>query len=406
LGSERIDVVPTDAAGDYIIGADAPAPTLTSSNTQIATIATPPPSAQNRFTINGPFANGPPKASAVPAPGATFQLNATIASANGTPLRRLFPIALDRTICGVFSEFTISTANANAYYIASGPDGALWFTEEGLQGDAPVPSKIGRVTTSGKITETTLATGYESAEDITAGSDGALYFVEFSQSPFGRAIGRITAAGTITSNTSTPNIDNDGELLGTPGGGAWIGDFAGSSSSSGITAVSGSGQATQLPIAGASYLWGLATGSDGNVWYTDYGAGDIGEVSPAGTPIATYQLQDGDKAPLWMTLGPDGNVWFVAGTTTGTSAVYSVTSSGALTRFTAPYLFNFIAAGPDGALWLSPDGNPAIVRMTTSGAVTAPFRVPSGDNANSITLGPDGNLWFVEPHKNNVGRLQ
>jgi streptogramin lyase len=26
--------------------------------------------------------------------------------------------------------------------------------------------------------------------------------------------------------------------------------------------------------------------------------------------------------------------------------------------------------------------------------------------SSSITQGPDGNLWFVEPHKNNVGRLQ
>ena len=51
-------------------------------------------------------------------------------------------------------------------------------------------------------------------------------------------------------------------------------------------------------------------------------------------------------------------------------------------------------------------GSAAILRITTSGAVTTPATVPSGDMANSITEGPDGNLWFIEPHKNNVGRLQ
>jgi hypothetical protein len=43
-----------------------------------------------------------------------------------------------------FNEYTIPTANSQPGSIATGPDGALWFTE---------PNNIGRITTAGAITE-------------------------------------------------------------------------------------------------------------------------------------------------------------------------------------------------------------------------------------------------------------
>jgi streptogramin lyase len=53
--------------------------------------------------------------------------------------------------------------------IATGPDGALWFTK--------VTSKtIGRITTDGVITEYPLPSDTTYPESITSGSDGALWF--------------------------------------------------------------------------------------------------------------------------------------------------------------------------------------------------------------------------------------
>ena len=44
------------------------------------------------------------------------------------------------------NEFTIPTADSNPYGITLGPDGAMWFAENGA-------GKIGRIDQSGSITE-------------------------------------------------------------------------------------------------------------------------------------------------------------------------------------------------------------------------------------------------------------
>ncbi len=80
--------------------------------------------------------------------------------------------------------------------IAAGPDGALWFTEA----DA---GKIGRITTSGKITEYSKGiTPTEEPAGICAGPDGAMWFTEFgyydSYRVYESKIGRITTSGKVT----------------------------------------------------------------------------------------------------------------------------------------------------------------------------------------------------------------
>src|SRR4051794_25826071 len=71
--------------------------------------------------------------------------------------------------------------------IASGPDGALWFTE--------AADKIGRITTAGVVTEYALPASASPLYPyrITAGPDGAMWFTE----RYGNRIGRITTSGMI-----------------------------------------------------------------------------------------------------------------------------------------------------------------------------------------------------------------
>ena len=93
--------------------------------------------------------------------------------------------------------------------IATGPDGALWFTDW---------STIGRVTLTGSITQFPLpTTSYIGS--ITAGPDGALWFTD----PFYSKIGRITTAGLIDEfalPTST-GYGNAGITVG-PDGELWL----------------------------------------------------------------------------------------------------------------------------------------------------------------------------------------
>jgi streptogramin lyase len=79
-------------------------------------------------------------------------------------------------------EFAIPTQNVGADKIATGPDGALWFTEANA-------GQIGRITASGTITEYS-ASGVRDPESIVSGPENALWFGQ------PRAIGKIQANGT------------------------------------------------------------------------------------------------------------------------------------------------------------------------------------------------------------------
>src|SRR4051812_3374645 len=54
-----------------------------------------------------------------------------------------------------------------------------------------------------------------------------------------------------------------------------------------------------------------------------------------------------------------------------------------------------ITAGPDGNLWFTESGANKIGRMTPAGVVTGEFAIPTPNSAPylGITTGPDGNLW-------------
>src|SRR5438270_458206 len=106
--------------------------------------------------------------------------------------RGYFVLALealeDRALpSGGITEYLIPSGFSFPQGIASGPDGALWFTEF-------VANKVGRVTTSGTFTEYMIPTGNAGATGITAGPDGALWFVEGTSNK----IGRLTTAGAFT----------------------------------------------------------------------------------------------------------------------------------------------------------------------------------------------------------------
>src|SRR3954449_8473460 len=81
------------------------------------------------------------------------------------------------------------SANSQPQWIAPGPDGNLWFTED-------IGSRIGRITTSGGVTEFETITGNSHPKGITAGPDGNLWFAEGATGT--ARIGQITPSGSVT----------------------------------------------------------------------------------------------------------------------------------------------------------------------------------------------------------------
>jgi virginiamycin B lyase len=64
----------------------------------------------------------------------------------------------------------------------------------------------------------------------------------------------------------------------------------------------------------------MAAGPDGNVWFTEYGANQIGRVTPSGS-ISEFSLPTPDSAPYGIVAGPDGKMWFVE---SGTNRLASI----------------------------------------------------------------------------------
>jgi streptogramin lyase len=94
------------------------------------------------------------------------------------------------TADGTIATFPLPTPGASPGGITLGPEGALWFTENGA-------GKIGRITTSGAVAEFALPSPgslMSVPNDIVPGPNGALWFTELRANK----IGRITTQGTIT----------------------------------------------------------------------------------------------------------------------------------------------------------------------------------------------------------------
>ena len=150
------------------------------------------------------------------------------------------------------------------------------------------------------------------------------------------------------------------------------------------------GAITEYPLPAESDSDGIAAGPDGSMWFTEPGANQIGRITPTGA-ITEYPLPTAYSYISGITAGPDGNMWF---TELAGNRIGRITPAGAITEYPLPTVDSGphrIAAGPDGNLWFA-ESRRRIGRITPAGAFTE-FRVPA--SAESIAAGPDGNLWFT-----------
>lgn len=72
---------------------------------------------------------------------------------------------------------------------------------------------------------------------------------------------------------------------------------------------------------------GIASGPDGNLWFTDFGANQVGRVTTAGA-IVEFDLPTASAFPDGITAGPDGNMWFTEFTAGEIGRIYLRSLSG------------------------------------------------------------------------------
>lgn len=236
--------------------------------------------------------------------------------------------------------------------IVNGQDGALWITDA-------ASNQVVRLVPGQSQPPTSIATD-DATNGITVGPDHAIWFTDANNPE----IGRIAKVGTTwqVSYVQIPSGNAAGDIT-SAAGQLWFTspqDDAVWSLNPGATPV-------EHPQPLGSEPTGIAVGPDGNLWFTENGADEIGRITTTGATLTPFSLTPG-AMPTGITLGGDKRVWF---TETGLDNIGRLTAAGRLVELPLP--------------------------SATTGAVDAQ---PTG-----ITAGPEGTIWFTEPNTgaNGVG---
>jgi len=276
-----------------------------------------------------------------------------------TGVTKLYALPLETTLnpnVGVPTDTTV---------ITTGPDGRIWFGETGA---------IGRITTAGKR-RFPLQTPAATVEDITQGRYGAVWFVQDLNQSI--SIGRLSTRGTITMYPLSPNSTSASITAGP--GGLW---FAENLSD------------TNPESSGTTFAIGRITAR--------------GQIKTFDLPQQIEQQYNASGGNI--TVGPDGNLWFLF--SYGSNS-FGTTIEGDIGRITAKgnvKMFNVfstenegsytsagpsdIISGPDGKLWYqgTVDGTTGIARISTSGKL-GPV-IPVGPIDSNMVRQPNGLVWF------------
>jgi streptogramin lyase len=342
---------------------------------------------------------------------------ATAGSADAITGPALFPSTSSGEITPTITEFSSGlNPGSYPYDIVVGPEGNLWFTDQGPPMGNPDFGKtpaIGRITPNGKITE--FSAGLDAGSipvNIVAGPEGNLWFTNQGNTP---GVGRITPDGTITEFTSgLQEGDIPTQIVSGPDGNLW---FTERGAVKAIGRITASGTITLFTsgLSSDSAPWFIVPGPEGNLWFSDAHAPAIGRITPSGTITEFSAGLNAGSVPYDIVLGPDGNLWF---TDQGsTKAIGRTTPAGTITEISAglntgSYPSN-IVAGPDDKLWFTDylGSTPAIgeVRAGPLEATPPITEYSNGLDAGSrpweIVTGADGDLWFTGRFPGGIGRI-
>ncbi len=173
----------------------------------------------------------------------------------------------------------------------------------------------------------------------------------------------------------------------------------------------------------------IALGPDGNMWFTELNAGQIGMLDARGQ-VSEYAPQAPSPQliqPNSITAGPDGELWFTVtggdmGCPQGGCASSPAPAIGTLDPSDPAAIETYplpstatpwaITTGPDGNLWFTDDAGNQIwtISPITHVAQPAPGRLSPKPDASEhgptgIVAGPDGALWFTEQGQDKIGRM-
>ena len=146
----------------------------------------------------------------------------------------------------------------------------------------------------------------------------------------------------------------------------------------------------------------IATGPNGNVWFTLPGSKKIVRMNPQTQAVTQFDLSAQVCQPQGIALGPDGAMWF--GCQDG--AIGRITTAGAVTYYAVAIPgqsdtyspVDQVITGPDGNIWFSQFRTSA-VGIVSSAGIQRRFTLSSAKGVSGLTVGGDGNVWATNLNK-------
>ena len=292
------------------------------------------------------------------------------------------------------TAFQLPSPHAEPVDIAIARDGDVWFTEF----DA---DKIERIDRSGRLHEYPVRTPDAEPYQLIARPDGTIYFTEYNT----RAIGRISGDGRVSEKAIAAR-GTGGLGITAVGRSVWIADPAGT-----VDELPAHGAVQPIAVpASAGVPFALAPGIPANsVWLspvTGYFERTRELLRLGGSPQTDSIVRLPSPASDVDALadGPGNTVW---ATDYGTGQIDEVTPGGTVRHFEDPVRYgglSDITRGPDGAMWFT-DQAGVIGRITMSGAIQELPLPTAGSQPDGIASAPDGSIWVADPGTNRILHL-
>ncbi len=164
----------------------------------------------------------------------------------------------------------------------------------------------------------------------------------------------------------------------------------------------------KVPAASASPL-AIVSGTDGFLYFTEQAASQIGQLSTGGV-FKEVKTPTAGAGPTGIIVSTgNNNLWFAESLAHNIATVTSFATS-AITEYPITWAGSkpqFLANGTvQNTMYFTDNGANAIGEITTAGAITGPFAIPTANaNPQGIALGPDQNIWFCENNAAKIGHL-
>jgi virginiamycin B lyase len=278
--------------------------------------------------------------------------------------------------------------------LGTGPDGDAWIVAgEALRGSAAPLLALDDLLPGGPIVQRSrfhVALGpADWPEAFAAGPDGSVWIADMTAETIERLM-----PGGGTQTYELPDAGAPTSIVAAPDGSVWFTETVRGA----IGEITADGRLVERPIPGAGFggfgtsePYSIALGADGAAWFTEENAGSIGRIDASGT-IEQFPIPDtsgvprgdyGSPMPRYITLGPDGAMWFTDG---GDEEIGRITPAGAISEYpigTAGEVSPEQITAYAGQLWFAEAGVTALGSVDPTGVPGTPQ--PAAATRSAVT---------------------